>query len=267
MESEETQINATQKVTRMIRDTLPNIPLFPAMGNHESFPASLYYQPQDGWLTKTLWDAWSEFLPSDQQANVLNAGYYTALIEEGLRVLSFNTEFGYVINFYSLLNDQISAPKEQYEFMAATLLAARLAGEKVIIIGHIPPGSHDALPAYGDTYVDLFLSFSDVIVANIVGHTHRDGFQVIYNPVDLQPTGVALVAPSVTTYTNTNPSFRIYTFAKDTFELLDYQQYHTNLTQSNADGRITWSLGLEMPGMRSVDHTNRIHCIGSLWAP
>ena len=68
---------------------------------------------------------------------------------------------------------------------------------------------------------------------------------MIYDPVDLQATGVALVAPSVTTFTNTNPSYRIYTFAQDTFELLDYQQFHTNLTQSNIDGYITWSLGTE----------------------
>ena len=58
MEDEASQVNATQRVrcaramrvvhcwqvTKLIRAALPNIPLFPAMGNHEGFPASEYYR-------------------------------------------------------------------------------------------------------------------------------------------------------------------------------------------------------------------------------
>ena len=46
------------------------------------------------WLTQTLWDAWQSFLPNSTQDTVLYAGYYTTLLEPGLRVVSFNTEFG-----------------------------------------------------------------------------------------------------------------------------------------------------------------------------
>ena len=50
--------------------------------------------------------------------------------------------------------------------------------------------------------------------------------------------GVALIAPSVTPYGHMNPSFRLFTMDADTYQLLDYQQYHLNLTKANGEARI-----------------------------
>ena len=49
--------------------------------------------------------------------------------------------------------------------------------------------------------------------------------------------GVALIAPSVTPYGHMNPSFRLFTMDADTYQLLEYQQYHLNLTKANGEGR------------------------------
>ena len=50
--------------------------------------------------------------------------------------------------------------------------------------------------------------------------------------------GVALIAPSVTPYGHMNPSFRLFTMDADTYQLLQYQQYHLNLTKANGEARI-----------------------------
>ena len=42
-----------------------------------------------------------------------------------------------------------------------------------------------------------------------------------------------LIAPSVTPYVDQNPSYRVFEMDPDTYELLDYQQFHMNLTKAN----------------------------------
>ena len=44
------------------------------------------------------------------------------------------------------------------------------------------------------------------------GHSHSDQWKIHFDAEDdTRPIGVAFIAPSMTTYTNNNPSFRIVT--------------------------------------------------------
>ncbi len=45
--------------------------------------------------------------------------------------------------------------------------------------------------------------------------------------------GVVMVAPSVTPYGHMNPSYRLYSMDRLTYQLLGYQQFHLNLTKAN----------------------------------
>ena len=63
------------------------------------------------------------------------------------------------------------APWTMYAWLEGVLEAARAAGEKVVVLGHIPPGETDALPSYGDYYVDVVSRYADVIVLQLFGHT------------------------------------------------------------------------------------------------
>ena len=64
------------------------------------------------------------------------AGYYTMLVRPGVRVLVLNSQLGYVFNFYSLLPDHPVAD-QMFTWAASVLDAARLANERVLLIGHI----------------------------------------------------------------------------------------------------------------------------------
>lgn len=239
-----TTLASTQLSTTMIKDLflqyLPNTKVLPTFGNHDGFPHNLYYQPTDSNVVDFLATTWSQWLSNDSLALVRQAGYYSELIGPGLRVLSLNTQFGYSLNFYVLLNEQVPAAENQWNYTRTILQQARQNNEKVIIVGHIPPGGTDAIPTYGSVYSTIISEYSDVVVLQVFGHTHFDQFIVVHsvgspqsiNPVGY-PAGVAFIAPSVTPYVNINPSFRIYTLNSTTFEFIDYENYYFNLTLAN----------------------------------
>jgi len=124
----------------------------------------------------------------------------------------------------------------------AELTQAEAANEKVWIIGHIPcSAASSIINDYCVQYIDIVNRFNETITGQFFGHTHKDEFVIFYDD-NLNPTAVQLIAPSVTTFTNINPSFRIFAYDTSTYDLLDIYQYHTNLTQANLDNSPTWTL-------------------------
>ncbi|XP_046373971.2 sphingomyelin phosphodiesterase A-like [Haliotis rufescens] len=243
-ESWSTQFNADLDVINIIKSYLPEIAVYPVLGNHESFPQSEYYQPHQEYKTLNIKTAegWQQLfdIPADQLKNIQYSAYYTTLVQPGLRILSINTDYWYSLNFYSLLNHKVPAYEQQLKFIDETLRNASDHNEKVIITGHIPPGEFWVQSQYGDIYTEIIRKYADVIAMNVFSHTHHDEFELITDPSDTsRPTGVVFVAPSVTTQAKTNPSFRVYKLDRETFQVQDYDQYYIDLTKANAEGVAT----------------------------
>ncbi len=51
--------------------------------------------------------------------------------------------------------------------------------------------------------------YENIIRAQFYGHTHNDEFSVFYNE-DGQPSNVAFVGPSITSWTELNVGYRIF---------------------------------------------------------
>ncbi|XP_058483888.1 LOW QUALITY PROTEIN: sphingomyelin phosphodiesterase [Solea solea] len=73
------------------------------------------------------------------------------------------------------------------------------------------------------------------------GHTHLDEFQMFYDEATMtRPLGVAFIAPSVTTYINLNPGYRVYymdgNYRGSSRLVLDHETYILNLTEANSPG-------------------------------
>lgn len=105
----------------------------------------------------------------------------------------------------------------------------------------------------------IFSRFADTITGIFAGHTHNDQYVTIVdennNPtavpippplcasslcahehsigISLSAPQVQYIVPSVTTFVGVNPSFRIWAYDRTTFEVVDYQQWNTNLTLAN----------------------------------
>jgi sphingomyelin phosphodiesterase len=146
-------------------------------------------------------------------------------------------------NWWLLLNT--TDPADELTWFIRELQTAELSGEKVMVIGHIPPGSNDCLQVWSRNYYRIINRFEDTITGQFFGHTHQDEFQLFYDEHDeqsgnhfltLRPTSVAYVAPSVTTFDGVNPGYRVYTINADTNDVHDYETFFVNLTRAN-EGR------------------------------
>jgi len=114
----------------------------------------------------------------------------------------------------------------------------------VFILGHIPTGGSGCYDQWSNRYRALVERFSNNIRAQFFGHTHDDHFQVARSFEDNKPIGVNFIAPSMTTFTFHNPSFRIYEFDAETHVPVNYRQYRLHLDKwSNHPGPIEWDLG------------------------
>lgn len=241
------QVDASLVVGALLNKSLPGMRIFPAYGNHEGFPPNLFYPPIDrSWLLSALTQMWQRDvrLGAEQAQQANYSGYYDALIMPGLRLMAINTQFGYQENFYFLLNDQLSEYHAHNRWMNETLARAERAGEKVILIGHVPPGKLDSVADYGHRLRTLVTRYNRTIVLMAFAHTHQDEFEVIRATLKGPAVGVAFIAPSATPFTDHNPAFRVFYLDAATFELLDYDQFFMNLTAANAAPHAppTWAL-------------------------
>jgi len=249
-------------VTSHIQDVFSNVPVFPSLGNHESFPVDQFEGPgADNWLYSALGEMWSSFLDPPARLQFGYAGYYTQLIEKGFRLVALNTMYCDTDNFWLVLPNS-SDVGGQISWFGDTLLQARHAGERVYVIGHIPFGSGSCHSAYGKAMHDLVSNYSDVVVGMFFGHTHHDQvrrarsplgrsprlqFQIVRDVATEQtPNGVLWISPSVTPDTNVYPTFRVFAYNRTTKEVLDIYQYRANFTEGNINGNLTFTLGYSM---------------------
>eukprot|EP01101_Sappina_pedata_P006065 TRINITY_DN2926_c0_g1_i2.p1 TRINITY_DN2926_c0_g1~~TRINITY_DN2926_c0_g1_i2.p1 ORF type:complete len:566 (+),score=196.98 TRINITY_DN2926_c0_g1_i2:28-1725(+) len=237
-ETQDMQLGRLQEMTNMIAAASPNVAVYPCFGNHDTFPVDQFADtPQNKWLMSNVTAMWKQWIPKDSQKTMLKGGYYDALIENGLRLISMNTMYCDSNNFWLWLD--VDDPTGQLAWMQSVLAQAQSNGEKVWIIGHIPPGDGGCHSDYWQVYYNMISQYNETIVGQFFGHTHRDMFMVFNEQTDdLTPIGAAFVAPSMTTYGGINPSIRLFEYDSDSKQLLDFTQYFFNLTQANQDGHI-----------------------------
>jgi len=151
-----------------------------------------------------------------------------------------NTQWADSYNFYMLLQEK--QQDAQFDWLRQTLLDAEANNEKVIFLGHISCGdaADGTLTDYAVQYIDIVNKYQHIIVGQFFGHTHNDEFQLV-NDNNGSPMSVIYIAPSVTTFTNHNPSFRIYEYTND-YQLIDYHQFIANLTWMNQNNKSNWFL-------------------------
>ncbi len=105
---------------------------------------------------------WEPLLPADALATVRTGAYYTVSPAPGLRLISFNSIYCDHLNVWAILNQTDHAG--QFAWLNATLTAARAAGERVYIIGHITPT--DYFSWCRQQYMSMAIEYADVIEAH-----------------------------------------------------------------------------------------------------
>lgn len=82
-------------------------------------------------------------------------------------------------------------PATELQWLIYELQSAELSGEKVHIIGHIPPGHSDCLKIWSRNYYAIINRYESTITAQFFGHTHYDEFEVFYDPNDLSKSTIS----------------------------------------------------------------------------
>lgn len=248
-----------------IFEYLPNVTVFPTLGNHEMVPVdsfspsnllSIARDDSPEWLYRRFDRYWSRWLPSSTLETITKDGFYAVTAQPGLKIISLNTNFCHNTNFWLYINS--TDPGNQLQWLIHELQLSELDNEKVHIVGHIPPGSEDCLRIWSKNYNRIVRRFSRVISGQFFGHTHTGEFEVFYDKDGIdkapkrarlrkskrqveneswQPISVGFIGPSITTFVGLNPGFRTYTIdPNQNFMPVDFDTYYMNLTEANLQG-------------------------------
>ncbi|CAJ1992873.1 beta-fructofuranosidase [Leishmania donovani] len=208
-----------------------------------------------------------KLLNTTQGTVMSECGYYSGIASAHLRVLGVHT-LVWTYNLSPALPDTETDPCGQLAWMESEINAARAAGQKVIIIGHIPPQPdvfrvinrgavgpvEDDMywkPMYQNAYTSLLSSNRDIIVLQLFGHSHR--FAVLGD----EEMGVPLIVINAMTplYGN-QPAYLIGDFDTATWKLKTLRQRFAQAAF------VQWSSGLEVAaalGITDFSNVSAIH--------
>ncbi|GAB5588785.1 hypothetical protein Unana1_03685 [Umbelopsis nana] len=254
--------------------------LIPCIGNNDIFMHDEFNIAQKDTLSKSLLGElgalWKP-LKLNLTSTFTSGGYFVQQIPGGPTIISVNSMYFYTKNSdVPDCDTQGSAGAVQMQWLETQLQHAHDSHHKVYIMSHVPPVGKSSIlykPKCYKQYVQLLGQYSGTIASHMTGHTNDDNLAVLYkqdqgfNLVELSkkvhfgfnPSSVVNVlinAPSV--LPKNNPGFRVYQYDKTDGTILGWDQYSTDLTQSNQKKSITWRKeysSSQVYGVKKLDAT------------
>lgn len=249
-----TTLYAEKRSYGIMKHFLSNIPIFPTLGNHDTFPYGqlapqqinnvtlneLAYHWNEDELTE-LWKS-NDWLNANKTSSLKNHyAAYSTVTTRGLKVISLNSNCYYQKNLYAYI-DMENQPDifGQWQFLIDELVESEKAGQRVWILAHIPTGDGDTLPIQSNIFAAIVERFSPYTIANIFfGHTHQDQFKILYSS-EGEPVNMAWILQAITPLGPANPSWRYYEVEDESFNIINSNNYYTKLNE-------TWVEGLKEP--------------------
>lgn len=249
-QTREENLKVLKDTVEQMSTMFPGTPIFPALGNHEaapvnSFPPPFVDSPESSidWLYNELDVQWRKWLPTSVSNTVRRGAFYSVLVRPGFRLISLNMNYCNNKNWWLLINS--TDPATELQWFIYELQSAEFNGEKVHVIGHIPPGHSDCLKVWSRNYYAIINRYESTITGQFFGHTHYDEFEVFYDNQDLsRAINIAYVGPSVSPYYDLNPGYRLYYIDGDhpqsTRAVIDHETWTMNLREANLYGYPIW---------------------------
>jgi len=219
-----------------LRASFAGIPVYVALGNNDSGCGDYQLTAGSDFLAQAG-KVVAEGLPASQKEIALAefgaGGYYSIAMAEPMR----NTRLIVVNDLFlsprysTCAGNADPAPaSEQMRWLEGQLNDARDAGQRVWLMGHIPPGidPYSTISKFrnicagqppvmflsSDKMADLMVEYADVIRLGIFGHTHMDEMRLLEpEGTDLHATSGRMTAiklvPSISPVDGNNPSFTV----------------------------------------------------------
>ncbi|KAM3829827.1 acid sphingomyelinase-like phosphodiesterase 3b isoform 2-T2 [Vipera latastei] len=244
---DETVLEIIKKLTNLIRQVFPDTQVYPAMGNHDFHPKNQLPAEENKIYNATA-ELWRPWLKEPSIQKFRTGAFYSQLLP-GLgprrRIIVLNTNLYYESNNWSM---SLEDPGGQFQWLQTLLTKASETGEKVYIIGHVPPGVFEKKRGkpwfrkhFNQRYTEIIQKHHAVIAAQFFGHHHTDSFRMFYDNTD-SPISVIFLAPAVTPWKTTlpgvqnganNPGIRVFKYDRETLLVKDIVTYYLNLTHAN----------------------------------
>ncbi len=259
-------------VMDQLRAEFPGVPVYVSLGNNDS-GCDDYRMDSDSWFLQQLAASVADSMPAAERRKVLAefpaGGYYSARLPAPIHATRL-----------IVLNDLFLSPKYrtcegapdpapwsvELTWLKQQLAQARKSGERVWVMGHIPPGvdtyatvrrfrnvcggEKPDLFLKPDGLDDLLMQDADVVKLALFGHTHMDEMRLLApesgdHEAAAGHSIAVKVLPSITPVHGNNPSFTVAEVDPATASLLDYKV----IEASNQTGmNTTWSEEYDFDG-------------------
>lgn len=235
--SQEDTFLEESRTLKSLKEHLGDIPVYPVLGNHDSYPYSQEPPKDSKYASRTemnlelMEHLWSDYnWVDDNQLKQIETthGAYSVEPIPGLKVITLNSNYWYRWNFYNYVDMIDPDRSEIVRFLIKELADCDKRGLKAWVQAHVPPGglADEALPPAASLFTASLEHYSDIITGMFFGHTHLDEFSVLYgnnatSKLEDNALNVAWIAPSITPYTDLNPGWRYYEADTGSFEIMD----------------------------------------------
>jgi sphingomyelin phosphodiesterase acid-like 3 len=249
-------------VMEELRATLPGIPIYVALGNNDT-PCGDYRVDAGSKFLLRFGRIIAEGLPPSQRQQALKrfatGGYYSLTMAAPMR----DTQLIVVNDIFQSPNYRTcaggadpAATTAEMAWLQEQLAQAERLGQRVWIMGHIPPGidpystvaqlknvcAGEAPVTFlsSDKLADVLVEHARVIRLGIFAHTHMDEVRLLEPPGSKKgPNHVAIkIVPSISPVDGNTPSFTVARISRASAMLQDYQV----IAASNQTGiGATWS--------------------------
>ena len=155
-----------------------NVPVYPTLGNHDSLPEAFNtpnsFAPTNAFswnyeLLSSMWqqDHWINSTEASYAAT--HYGAYAHTTNEGLRIISLNTDFWYTGNPFNYFNYTNPDNSGILQWVAQQLQACEDLGQRAWVIGHVLSGydGSNALPNPSALFQSIINRYSPATVAGV----------------------------------------------------------------------------------------------------
>lgn len=239
-----------QFLTNEIRMNIPNIPVYPAVGNNDSYNGDYYSNPNGPFYRNTA-HAWAAFFLNDRnRTNFLNefptAGYYSVTPSDARnqRIIVLNTV---LFSMKAKGQGVAAAAQSELNWLKQQLAEVRANQQKVWLVFHIPVGidvfktisTGQTTSLWQSTYTQEFmklLSQYDKSIAGIfTSHLHMDAFALFKHNDGIE--NFDSFTPAISPMFGNNSGFKLFAYNNDTFQVNDFVTYYLPIN-SNATNRL-----------------------------
>ena len=234
--------NTISDIDYLFRYHFKNTPIYNNLGNHDAWPIDQTTPIEYNTILKHVSTLWSKDLDSISSDNLKKGGYYSIMLNNFTRLISFNSIY---YDGHNLFKHEKNLQKDaQILWLKMMLDKSRSSGEQVWFISHIFPSAGESTDEYNDIMKDILWDYKDIIKYQWWGHSHNDQFVLLgknNTNNELEYYSAGMVGPSIMP-DKRFPNFRIYEYDTDSFKLLDYTQYYSNLTKVIEEDNISYDI-------------------------